>query len=406
MSFRRTATEISENLGSGTADFADKVGEGVRGFACDIWYNFPDYVTNGGFITNSFARGFMQNLCRDKNLPPPPNTPFDGGQCTGVRYGVSYQTAVISNGTLSGWSATVQTSAVVIIGAIQSAKLYVDNIQDEDLEHWSFDGQGEPPSLNTRNKVYRLDVVDSQGLKQVSLGTRFGTRVVGFYRYDGQPDTCGDLPVTYPPTSPPLVPGTDISITVDDDTTINLPVTVILDDRGSFSFPLSFVVGNYESSVTYVTIDLGGFEFSSEPPSPPSAEPPSAPPPVSPPGGGGGGGGGTTNEEPPPPESDPEIEVSEPVEEELQEDEVAGLAYIDVIITGKPSNAKRQEGSPGDDIYFPGFVAFRSKGVNLLPRYPLHYLNNRIKALPGADGYGVRLYEGYTGKVIKYTTQI
>lgn len=408
MSFRRSIREIGENLGSGTADFADKVGEGVRGFACDIWYNFPDYVTNSSFITNSIARGFMQDLCKDKNLPPAPAPPFTGGQCESAVYGIQYQTAVIQNGTFSSWSATSNYTSVQIVGAVKEAQMYANNVAVP-FEHWSWQGAGVPPTFGDRTRPYKIVLVDSVGTKTANLSAgASGVKFVKFYRIDGQPDDCGDLPTTYPPSNPPLPPTKSISIDVDADTTIDVPIEVVLNANGTFNFPFTFKVGDLNNTF-YVKLDLGGFEFNYDVDLPDSTEPPVAPPPVAPPpklppgGGGGGGGGGSsspTNEIPPPPEKEPQDSIVN-VLGGLAEDNVEGLIYLTITIDNVPANSKKEYGYPGDDVHYPGFVVFRSGGNNLLPRYPLHYVKNRIKPLPGTDGYAIRLYEGFSATVIK-----
>ena len=74
MVIQRQFSGISERLGNGTADFLDKTSESIRGFSCQLWSKYPDFITKNKALGTSFARGFMNNLCRDKELPPPPTS--------------------------------------------------------------------------------------------------------------------------------------------------------------------------------------------------------------------------------------------------------------------------------------------------------------------------------------------
>lgn len=127
----------------------------------------------------------------DPGNAPTPNGWF-GGTLPGQPYWAEYQTAIISAGTLANWSNSFYAS--VGTHTFADVRLYVNNVPDEDLEHWSFEGEGEEPFINERNKTYQLRAKKDGGATEEVLVTftNFGTRVFGFVPSPGGSPIPGD----------------------------------------------------------------------------------------------------------------------------------------------------------------------------------------------------------------------
>ena len=382
---------------TGVGDPNYQIASQVKNIACGIWNSYAS-----GFVPNnpitSPIKHFWNSSCAMPPTSAPPVTPpppdFSGGQCDGILYGVRYQTAIISGGTLAGWSADQQTTSNAPVGAIQSVDLYVSGQLAPTLEHWSFNGSGVPPVFNNANRPYFLRIVDSVGVKDVAIGTASGKRFIEFFRIDGQPDNCGNPPSQYPPIIPPGPTTYNIDIT-DSQSVITIPITW----TGDFSIPLTF---NFEGGV--INFDFGGIsiEWSGDlviggggtspyPEKPPITLPPGQPPP----------GGGGTNPKPgdPPVIIAPPITVTptDPIEEEPEEDEA--FLYLEIIVTAIQQDSKFiiENVNPADSIYFAGYVSFTVKGKpgsTSAPEIPIRRQKNLIKIPPEYDGYRVRATNG------------
>lgn len=255
MSVQFPLSDFFQSSGNAAAEFSENLRDGIATFACSIWQNYPAFITEGTNPGSSFARGFMNQMCSPIQSPVPlPTVPFQGGQCDGVTYFFRFETAIISAGTLAGWSAPVNFTSTSIIGAVASVKLFVNNVQDEDLEHWSFDGNGEEPFINERNKSYRFDFEDAAGnVYSAGVGNHFGVRFIEFFRQDGMADNCGNVPVDYP-SSPPTSIDLTTTITITNlDTVDNTYVLTYNKLTNQYNFPMNFKLNG-----TNVTLDIGG----------------------------------------------------------------------------------------------------------------------------------------------------
>lgn len=398
MGIRKTVSEVSENIGSGTADFLDNVANATRGFACNFWQSFPNYVVNGKNPVSSLTRGFMNNLCADIGNPPAPTPVFSGGQCAGIQYGILYQRAIIQNGTFAGWTTTFQNSTGGLIGAIASIQLFAQNVPVP-LEHWSYNGQGIDPTFNNANRIYRLDVVDSTGTtKQVTLSTgASGIKFIGFYRIDGQPDNCGNPPANYPANDPsPQDFSSSITINNNDGLDLVIPITLI---TGDLHFPFIIDVGGIT-----VQIDMGGFYFNynnlggdgNPVPLPDGQNDPLPVPDDS--------NGKKTTDYQPSPDDDPDIIVVDKQPQDPKEEDVGTkLKYVVVNVTSAPLNVKGQwGGGAAPDVRYCGWFEWKFDNYYGV-RQPIHWYSAIFVAPPGATGYAYTLYKGITGFASVYT---
>ena len=245
-------SELSEKIGNNTADFADKLAEETRKFACNLWELYPDQITNNKSLGSSFARGFMNNMCQDVVPPPPPSPPLVGGQCE-VLYNVT--TRFYSSNLTSCVAYDYTTQKLNIQGAISGLNpvlLQIINPGDQ--------------GSNVYAEYYEIFIVHNSG-QQTSAGFVYITECSGnndryfiesVVRVDGLPDDCGNPPTEYPPKSPP--PGaynTTINISTEDGGTLNYNLSY---NPVNYNFPMSFNLGGLD-----LEINLGGIEFNYNP---------------------------------------------------------------------------------------------------------------------------------------------
>lgn len=224
-----------------------------------------------------------------------------------------------------------------------------------------------------------------------------------FVRTDGLPDDChiqepsiteedrrGTITINNFTENNTEIEGDEIEYFIENDFENNefkFPITVSLDSNNTISLDLDGININRNNNEYSVNFNRrgggGGYPGNLPPPNDDNSEPET-----------------TGGEEEETPENDKKIYKKRevPEGEETQDTGIDKLDYIQIDVTSVPSNAPSQEGKPGDDIYFPGFAEFKSGGYNY-PRIPLHFKKNLLRAPDGADGYAVRIYDGYKGKV-------
>ena len=419
MGIRREFAGVAERIGSGSADFLDLASEQIRQFSCILWNNFPDQITQNRNLGVSFARGFMNNICsiNGGTLPAPPNPPpFTGGQCPTNYY-------VVASFECEFWLWTnfvfesqgivypsVNTSGQTpIVGPIQSIEvLSVPPCPSNDPNQSTCTYGGRDANLK---------VVDAVGekfyLMAIYNGGPFTGQVItpsnrNFLRRDtfanisiqvftvsGDPDTCGDAPPTYPPTSPTVNDYTTIiNIDSGDGDSLSIPLTYA---PVNFNFPLNFNLGGIT-----VEVDLGGINFNFGP-------------------GGVGGGGGTLEdgqEAPlPVPGDDPGggknskkfppinlfdfIEIILPPAEEEDKEVNDVLDYVTLELVEFPLNPKTQIWAGGKKVYYCGWFSFKS-GTFVYKREPVHFDKTIWRAPDGATGYTYQLYPGYKAETREY----
>lgn len=392
MGERRTFSDIAERIGAGTADFYDLLADGVKGFACSLWSQFPDQITQNSRLANSFARGFMNNVCASEgNLPSPPTVPFTGGQCDNLAYNITVngnQKDKFTNTTRSsGWSFT----------SIPGVLTYIDilpKIAFDDINTFTPKNRLAVRSVNSvqGNQTFFSQQNNNDWIWYEITSIR--VTVVG-----GGPDTCGDPPLQYPPTAPTTIDyTTNITVNNNDGTDLTIPLVYAPID---FNFPMNFDLGGID-----VVIDLGGIDFNFGPGGvgdgggqlPDGQQDPLPIPKDNP------GGGNTSRKFPPPNTEDFEEIIKEPSTEDT---EVEGglLDYVTLQLTTIPANANTQVWVDGATVYYCGWFAFISDTF-VFKREPIHFEFTIWNAPKGATGYQYQLYPGFQATATVYKRKI
>ena len=212
-----------------------------------------------GLIDNS--RPVFDDLCTNvAPLPPGPAPPYSGGQCDAISYTVvvNYQQNYCLNGVPAVRSSHSQD---VYWGPITSVVLV--NPISPSCGGQSLSGSASA-AISCRGgatvavglvQVVNLDTSQGGGSPAVSI-----TSVV-ITRNDGQPDSCGNPPVSYPPPSSNPSDYTKIvPYPVPGGGTINIPVTIVptfAPSPGIFRPEVNVTVGGMN-----VNFSVGGFTLS------------------------------------------------------------------------------------------------------------------------------------------------
>jgi hypothetical protein len=418
--FRISPSELAEKVGAGINDFQTQLAEETRKFACELWNLYPAYITNNHSLGTSLARGYMESLCAPHNPPPPnPPPPLTKGQCEGVSYQVNL--LFVNNGAdACNNQGLVHTATLYVTGKINGLRFQ----EQPELSYSNCDTDFVSPPTHVKHAIFLSSAghttADSSNTIIFVVGYTIADidslcQITDIIRTDGLPDNCA-IPEGYPTTPvPPPVITKNFDITVNNNTTINFSPTVKRrPNDNNFTFPFVFAYGDFD-----VSLDLGGFNFSptinfgnNDGGGNGDGTPP--PPPINngnegdgngDNGGGGGGGGGAPPSAPNP--FDPDFfDVEDiPEEDEPVMEDIENLSHVTIEVKSTPANAKTELGSPGDNIYYPGFIAFRATGFNF-PRDPIHYLKTIYYAPEGATGFAIRRYPGFRMKLKVYTKKI
>ena len=389
MGVRRNLSEVAERIGGGTADFYDKLADNIKNFACQLYNDFPDQITQNKSLPASFARGFMDSTCGGSGgsggpVPPAPTVPWEGGLCP-VAYTIFVEWEFIPQG---GTEPVFNRDFCFqnIVGPIESLTYSVDNV----------------------NKQLGVTVIAPQTPTGSSVGFNAPTGstiledsvVFDVIRQDGQPDDCGSPPLQYPPTSPDINNDyqTTIVINNNDGTDLTIPLVYAPID---FNFPMNFDLGGVD-----VVIDLGGIDFNFGPGGvgdgggqlPDGQQDPLPIPKDNP------GGGNTTRKFPPPNTEDFDEIIKQPSTEDT---EIEGelLDYVTLQLTTIPANANTQIWVDGATVYYCGWFAFTSDTF-VFKREPIHFEFTIWNAPKGATGYQYQLYPGFEATATVYKRKI
>lgn len=396
MGFNIRPQSYAEQAGGNLRNFSEQLADGVQDFACQLWGNFPAFISGNKSLPISFVRGYFSTMCDPATLPAPlAPPPFSGGQCP-ERYKLFYQNAVISNGTLAGWSSTFSVNPVNLVGPITNIILLVNNVADEDLEHWSFDGQGEEPFINERTKQYKFRCTTPNGDVDVAIGNTFGRRFVDLQKNSGLPDDCGSPPPAPYPDNPPDPGAGDFNTTIDikdnQGNDFNFPLVYAPVD---FNFPMNFDLGGVE-----VILDIGGIQFNGGDNNYPGGGgndlPDGQPDPVAT---DAPDDGGRTLIPPPTPELDENLDTEElPESQSEEEEEIERLKYVKLELLEIPQGKGVQwGGGSAPNVYIAGWFEFKA-GNFCYPRQPVHFTKNIYVAPEGANGFAYTLDIGILGK--------
>lgn len=240
MSLRFPLSEFFESSGNAAAEFNENLRDGIATFACNLWSQYPGWLTEGTLPTQSFARGFMNQMCSPiQPAVPVPESPFTGGQCVGVLYNATFSYEYESNFNPGVPIPRVELAFTGLVGPIVSLT-----------------------AVQTGPRFFEYTAVHNGGANtdsRQSDGTPANTTILptnqtwSVARQDGMPDNCGNPNEQYPggnPTSIDLT--TNITINNLDGTVNNYELTYNK-LTNQYNFPM-----NFKLSGTNVTLDLGG----------------------------------------------------------------------------------------------------------------------------------------------------
>ena len=233
-------SEFFESSGNAAAEFNENLRDGIATFACNLWSNFPAFITEGTTPTQSFARGFMNQACSPIQAPVPvPQTPFTGGQCVGVLYNAIFDFEIESNFAPGIPNPFSQQPFTGLIGPIVS--LTATQIGPRQFQYNAIADGG--------NQT--LQVLG--GLTPVNTTILPTNQVWSVVRQDGQPDNCGNPSEQYPGGNPTFNDLRTI-ITINNlDGTDNNYELVYNKLTNQYNFPMSFKLNG-----TNVNLDLSG----------------------------------------------------------------------------------------------------------------------------------------------------
>lgn len=398
--------DLAPPVAAASPNFAIKVAAGALVFGCGLYRDYPGAVV--GQNPSPFLKGLMDTLCDDRppGLPPPPSSPFVGGQCLGIGYGFTTSSPFVNQSLPSGL--VPNTSQTPPLWGRVTGFNPVPHRGRFDNWYVSVTCAADSSSPNQINREV-----------EVGLFSEASPVIGSLQRFDSQPDTCGDPPSSYP-----------ISVIPDDRKVGSL--TNIYNDGANFTVPLIYTPLSISAPLT---INVGGVNFKFD--------------------FGGltiGDGDGLSDvvnniagsvtkisndtdvirndidivrndtdvinstvnrtEEsvvniagtisvvntlvtnaPIPPESIEE----EPPNDEPEREDIDNMFAVRVELTTIPINAKMQFGIAAPNVLYAGWFEFK-RGTYAYPREPIAFQEGIFKAPMGADGYAYTLYVGYAGE--------
>lgn len=243
-----------ETSGNVAAQFSESVRDSIVDFACDLWSNYPAYISNNKSPAASFSRGFMNSICQGRvTLPTLDPIPFSGGQCPGVLYDFTYVRGAynISSCVLSeSGPFTLQfvgplgrpfhnptgVTATTSCNGLSNATV--------ELGNWLIStGAGDANLLSSAFN-------DPTGTADPPLSY---INVLSVVRADGLPDNCGDLESGYDspmPTGQDLTTNITVNVADNQDLTFNVTYNQLSPE---FNFPIGFKMNGVN-----ITLDMSG----------------------------------------------------------------------------------------------------------------------------------------------------
>lgn len=254
MSIRIKSSEFFEGAGAGSQDFVSQLADKIPRFACQLWQQYPSFLTGFRNPATSYVRGYMNNMCASIQPPvPAPEIPFTGGQCE-VRYNVNILVDVYPSTVSCGRDPSAQsTFSITVWGPLGGARLENPTGVCGGFAKLIVDCHG-------NGAQGRLPTQEAFTISDFSYG-RFSEVVsFTFSRVDGLPDDCGSPPVGYPPESPPTQDDLSTTIIINNEDGLDLTVPLIWNQIDpEFNFPMSFDVGGINA-----TLDIGGLTLDAD----------------------------------------------------------------------------------------------------------------------------------------------
>ena len=272
------------------ASFLEQVGnvarDAVQGLACGV-KNYQEFIRRVSPLSDIFPPppSLWPLLCPDRPPPPEvfPRPPFEGGQCEGVVYLVSYQYEEMATFLSEPRTVVPPQSPIPALGPIGG--LVGVN----------------PRTISGFEGFASLQIIAGNGQFQInafaSNSNVLSWQITGITRQDGLPDECGSPPPEFPippEPFPPLPPedrpvtdpdgGPDINFTfaptlapifIDIDGSVNVPVNVNVSGPNIFA-PVDIPV-NINLPTFAPSFNFGSGSGEPGPPVSPCCEPPTVP---------------------------------------------------------------------------------------------------------------------------------
>lgn len=400
-------SEFYKSLADGTAGTLENIGNAAASLACGLWSSYPAFMAGTGINDPStqMMSALYDRMCKPRNQePPPPQKPFNGGQCNCVQYRINYTNYLGG----SEW----YTADTTQYGPLSGPSIEGDGPNKSYGLYVGAPGCGERHRYNFISGFENWAIAPNAAFCTINSITRV----------DGSPDDCGDPPPQYPPVVVP--PGdltTNAPVTINN-TSVVVPVTII---------PTTIVAPvyirptlNVDVGGVNVNFDLGGLTISLPNPSggdktlPPGKDPRTNPPTSRPPLGG-------TNIDLKPIER--KLDALKDLLDQVKECACGGESGVTlqgqtlgsgtsgwfdlpvdtvavvVTVTKLAENVKTEKGLTAPDVYYAGWGWFTFQG-GMTERLPL---DAGIKCYPWTNefnpekfGYTCRI--GYTASVIAY----
>lgn len=189
----------------------DALQDATRGVVCGTlgtWDSGVAFAREAFRVPNAVpnpAKALNCLVCGGCDRPNPPNAPFTGGQCNGVRYRVALQVVLLQNTCNTQNQDRTSEGSLPIWGPIRAVR---------------FDGSSDT-ICGGRTRRQRVVVDCSNSAGQPITSTIVSATVpawesysnVVFSRFDGQPDTCGNIPPPPPPPYPSNPPPVVVPVT-------------------------------------------------------------------------------------------------------------------------------------------------------------------------------------------------
>lgn len=254
-----------------TNEFGFNLRDKIVDFACTIWKNYPGWVTQGKNLPGSFIRGHMNSVCNSGvGIPPAPQSPFTGGQCTDVLYHVEgfYEEANTGgafncrdirpfhtqSSSPQGVFGKIISVGIIPFGGGTALGLTRQNANNS-LGYVRVGNPGVGQAIGIRETCANYKNNDSPGLSY--RGNAYITNVIPV---GGVPDICGDPDIQYPDATPTFNDlHTTIVIVNNDgvDTTFNLDFNQVVIGQ---NFPMGFKLNGIN-----VTLDFSGLTIHGNP---------------------------------------------------------------------------------------------------------------------------------------------
>lgn len=430
-----TIRDFKSDRALGRSSLISQIADAAAEQICGLYGKSPSSVVRtipfgSGTIDN--ARPILSDLCENiAPTPPPPQSQFSGGQCSNVLYRVSFNCKLKGEYSGDGSITVVDFPAIDdLYGPISGGSLSTPGeiVRSQGIVQGFSKGLiGSTGKFNQRTPPGTpFQVIGSSQFEIQSIA------ITGIARLDGQPDTCGNVSPSYPPSNalPNDLDGSK-TIVIAPNTSVTVPVRVVptfAPTANIFKPEFNINVGGIN-----VNISAGGFTFSptvqiepnvnypisdprTSPPSPIAISPPSSAP------------SAPTDLAPvitkldellaretdccvpeEPAIDDPKYIRKTVSSESLESGEVVlpdGTYRVRMLMTQISANPKKQLGAPGATVYFAGSAWF-SSGFSLGERLPIDAQNKQFIPYDKSQNAFVWAYNvGYKGLCTVYYREL